>query len=123
VSPLPPVDPERNRELMAERMGWPTEALEVCRRLEKAFPRWMVFWASGGLPVAPEPGYRAILKQHRRTTKLYAPTADWLEAALEGRGEAARARRREHDPEGLCPPLAGRRGPVTGGRGRGAAAF
>jgi hypothetical protein len=82
VSGLPPVDPERNRELIAERMGWPAEALEVCRRLEKDFPRWMVFWTSGGLPVTPEPGYRAILEQRRHTTKLYAPTAVAIEAKL-----------------------------------------
>lgn len=82
MNPLPPVDPELNREVMAERMGWPAEALEVCRRLENDFPRWMVFWAIGGLPVAPDPGYRAILQQHWRTTKLHAPTAEGLEAAL-----------------------------------------
>jgi len=43
VSTLPPVGPElawRNRQVIAERLGWPAGALEACEAIELAHPDW-----------------------------------------------------------------------------------
>ena len=43
---LPP-GPElagRNRQLIAERIGWPEGAVELCEEIEQAHPDWSVFW-------------------------------------------------------------------------------
>jgi hypothetical protein len=37
--------PERNRALIAERCGWPAGAVDECRRLEREFLGWVVYWA------------------------------------------------------------------------------
>jgi len=79
---LPPVDPEKNRALIAERLGWPDGALEACRKLEAEFPAWMVFWTKGGLPRDPNPGYRAVTWNARRRGYAYGKTAEELGAAL-----------------------------------------
>lgn len=83
MSPLPPVDPELNRQLIAERLGWPDGALAECTALEGDYPRWLVFWTKGGLPWTPDAGYRAILNWHRHRGELYAPTAAELRDVLE----------------------------------------
>lgn len=75
--PIEP-DPELNRRLVAKRLGWPDGAVEACREIEKEFPRWMVFWTRGGLPIVPEPGYRAKLNQHGWNAELFAPDAETL---------------------------------------------
>jgi hypothetical protein len=77
MSTLPPPDPERNRQLVAERLGWPPEALKACRDLEAQFPRWMVFWTNGAT-TGTEPGYRASLQQHGHKAELYASTTEDL---------------------------------------------
>jgi hypothetical protein len=51
--PRPPSTAERNRELIAERVGWPTGAIDVCRRIENDFPGWAVWWS----PANPITGY------------------------------------------------------------------
>ncbi|MFB4314362.1 hypothetical protein [Actinomadura sp. 21ATH] len=56
---LPPVAPERNREILAERLGWPDGALEACRELEQRHPGWSLWYDIGGLPASPVPRYRA----------------------------------------------------------------
>lgn len=56
---LPEVDPERNREVLAERLGWPIGAVEECRAVEAEEPSWNVWWVPGGLPSQPEPGFTA----------------------------------------------------------------
>lgn len=79
---LPPVDPELNRELIAERSGWPDGVIDVCRRLEADYPAWILFWTNGGLAVTPHPGYRALLRAHLISAELYASTADEMRAQL-----------------------------------------
>lgn len=93
MSALPPVDPDRNRRLLAERLHWPEGALAQCQALEADFPDWIVFWTSGGLPRNPDPGYRASLMRHNETCELYAVTIDELR-------EMVRAAQREapHGP-------------------------
>lgn len=82
MSALPPPDPEENRRLIAERLRWPTGALEACAAIEQEFPAWMVWWNDGALPVAPLPGYRASLLLHGHRAELYASTADELRAQV-----------------------------------------
>jgi hypothetical protein len=82
VSALPPADPKLNRQLIAERLGWPEGALAECDALEEAFPRWSVFWTRGGLPWTPNPGYRGSLRMHNNRWELFAATADELRAKL-----------------------------------------
>lgn len=69
TSPLPPVDPEKNRRLIAERLGWPRTALAACVEIENDYPGWVVFWTRGGLERDRDPGYRAFINIHgwRRT--------------------------------------------------------
>jgi hypothetical protein len=50
---------ERNRELLAGRLGWPDGALRACRELERQYPCYRATWTDGGLRPDPEPGYRA----------------------------------------------------------------
>jgi hypothetical protein len=43
MSALPPVGPElawRNRQIIAERLGWPAGALAACEAIELAHPAW-----------------------------------------------------------------------------------
>lgn len=82
MTALPPVDPVKNRELIAERMGWPAGALVDCIAIEREFPEWMVWWVRGGLPWTPHVGYRASLRMHAHEAELYASTADELRAQV-----------------------------------------
>lgn len=34
----------RNLRLLAERLGWPPDALKVCIAVEDAHPNWWAFW-------------------------------------------------------------------------------
>lgn len=80
---LPPVDPELNRQLIAERLGWPTGALEACLALEAAYPRWIVHWTSGGTPACPDAGYRALVQTRRDGRYVaFSVTAEGLRDAL-----------------------------------------
>jgi hypothetical protein len=53
--PLPPHVQERNREIVAERLGWPDEALGACREIEAGAAGWYCWWTP--LPW-PDPGFR-----------------------------------------------------------------
>lgn len=65
-------DPELNRRLVAERLGWPEGAAEACRELERDFPEWMVFWSRGSYPEPSDRGYRAVLQRHNHHVQLLA---------------------------------------------------
>lgn len=82
MSPLLRPDPARNRQLIAERLGWPEGSLEKCTALEEEFPNWTVYWTVGGTPQDPNPGYRASLRMHRHSSELYAPTDAGLREQL-----------------------------------------
>ncbi|AGL19478.1 hypothetical protein [Actinoplanes sp. N902-109] len=91
-------DPERNRELVAQRLGWPDGALNNCRALEAEFPDWSVFWTNGGLPKDQQPGYRAMTREMYSTSLTscrehlyeYRATLGELRTALAARSLPAR---------------------------------
>ncbi|MEV4708993.1 hypothetical protein [Actinoplanes sp. NPDC049316] len=72
----------RNRQLIAERAGWPDDALPGCLELEAEFPGWVVYWSRGGLPHAPEPGFRAFTTVGWRKFDAYGETAQALRERL-----------------------------------------
>lgn len=86
---MPPVDRERNREVIAERLGWPYGALAACRELEACHPGWSVVFNTGGLPSQPEPAYVAYLAEpwHGYRPRLAAPTAAELDALIAAEDE------------------------------------
>lgn len=48
--PLRPPGPglaAHNRRVLAERLGWPAGAVEVCERVDAAHPGWHTNWSSG----------------------------------------------------------------------------
>jgi len=76
---------ERNRELISKRLGWPPGALECCRRLEKAWPRFQVWWAKSDTLENRGPGYRANWLQGERQhgdRTLFARTAQEMHQIL-----------------------------------------
>lgn len=82
-----PIKPDRmrNRELIAERFGWPADGLPACLALEEEFPRWIVFWSKGGRGASPKRGYRARSVEavgHRSRVELFGETPEQLRAAL-----------------------------------------
>ena len=86
------VDPDLNRRLIAERYGWPDDALAQCILLEGAArarelerqeqnpewraPAWLVYWGRGPFGQPPQLGYRAVTwvqDQHgHRKVELFA---------------------------------------------------
>jgi hypothetical protein len=59
---LHPPGPEpavRNRRIIAERLGWPAGAVEVCEQMEQESPGWWATWVSGGGLTWKEPGFSA----------------------------------------------------------------
>lgn len=82
MSALPPVDPERNRRLIAERLGWPDGALEAVVQLEQAHPEWNIWWTRGGLPLGAPAGYRASLRRHGHHCEPHGATLDDLRVQL-----------------------------------------
>lgn len=78
MTALPEPDPMRNRELIAERLGWPEDGLAACLTLEADFPRWMVYWTKGDLPASPRRGYTARHGQ----VEVFGETPDELRTAL-----------------------------------------
>ena len=81
----PDPDRLRNREVLAERLGWPADGLPACLALEAEFPRWIVSWTKGGLPASPRCGYRARSVEavgHRARVELFAETPEELRAEL-----------------------------------------
>ena len=85
--PLPPVDPERNRELLAERLGWPDGAVDACRQVEAGHPGWHVWWSQnpwrrdGGVPAGPAYG-ATHADWHRGEPSLYATAPDGLASLI-----------------------------------------
>ena len=51
---LPPEVQERNREIIAERLGWPAGAVSNCRQVEAGRPRWYCWWTPD---LQPGPGF------------------------------------------------------------------
>lgn len=81
--PLPPAVQERNRKLIAARLGWPDGALDACRQLEAARPGWYAWWSrnpwrrDGKVPPGPAFG-AARVDAHGGEPSLYAATPDAL---------------------------------------------
>ncbi|MBT2541975.1 hypothetical protein J7E99_14990 [Streptomyces sp. ISL-44] len=99
---LPKVDPELNRELIAQRLGWPEGAVEESRAVEAEEPGWQVWYVIGGLPSEPEPGFTARQAEGPYSNeRLFAASA----------AELLRAIRRERPH----PPITGFRGPPIWG--------
>jgi hypothetical protein len=90
-NPLPAGMAERNRAVIAERLGWPDGALEACQDLEQRHPAWHVTYVLGGVPSAPTPGYRAYLRDPylRPDQAQFAATPDEM-SALINRADQAR---------------------------------
>lgn len=44
-TPQPSAMAERNREVLAERLGWPDGAVEATRQIERDFPGWVAWWS------------------------------------------------------------------------------
>lgn len=90
MSELPDFDPERNRDLIAERMEWPDGAVDACRQLEREFPAWTVYWVSGKLPSSPRKGYQAIFDDHHhRFSRAFGETPEELRENLAAAGDPA----------------------------------
>jgi hypothetical protein len=73
----------RNRRIIAERMGWPDGAIEVCEKLDLEFPGWHcnywaedVGWSKKGWYARPW-GWRRGQKE-----KLFGDTVEELRAKL-----------------------------------------
>jgi hypothetical protein len=76
MGPLDKATQEQNRELIAQRLGWPDGALDATRDLEARFPGYSVWWGSGRV-TDPRPGYYAIRAgDYGRGPTLYAVDAD-----------------------------------------------
>lgn len=75
-------DPMRNRQIIAERLGWPADGLPACLALEAEFPRWVCYWVKGDLPREPRRGYRAMTTIGTRKRELFGETPEQLRAAL-----------------------------------------
>jgi hypothetical protein len=81
MEPIQPEVIERNRELIAERLGWPAGALEAVRQLEAQHPGYSVFWGKGRVS-DPRPGFYAMRGEGFRRRTFYGATAANLSAAL-----------------------------------------
>lgn len=75
----------RNRELIAERLGWPDDALIACLAIEQEYPQWAVYWDNGQLPASPGRGYRAFALVRNRSYQAFGETPEQLVEALTGR--------------------------------------
>ena len=90
--PLPPVDREHNRELIAGRLRWPDGTLDACRQLEAGHPGWYAWWSrnpwrrDGQVPPGPAYG-AASADAHCGEPSLYAATPGALAPLI---AEAAR---------------------------------
>jgi hypothetical protein len=79
VSDEPPgVDPEKNRRILAERMGYPDGALSACIAIEDEFPRWIVYWTKGASPGKPAGFYAFRSGPWATQQHLYGRTPDEL---------------------------------------------
>lgn len=85
---LSPEQIARNRALIAERGGWPADALGHCLALESDHPDWRVHYVKGGLGLYPDPGYCAVREDWQgRPHSLYAATPAELAALIEYLGD------------------------------------
>lgn len=84
MSPLPPVDRARNRQLIAERLDWPDGALDACIAIENDHPQWAVYWVSGTTVSEPRRGYRAVAQVRWRIARAFGETPEELREAIEG---------------------------------------
>lgn len=74
VTRLDSADPERNRELLAQRMGWPLGALDECREFEREFTGWYAWWSPAHGGYGASPAYGLFIRQRTH----YSPTAEGL---------------------------------------------
>lgn len=83
--PLHPHGPElgqRNRRILAERLGWPDGAVEACESVDDEHPGWHTTWAAGNDQRA-RTGYYAT-RRGDRGSWVYGATTDELAAAIGG---------------------------------------
>ena len=78
---------ERNREILAERAGWPAGTLEACRDLEHRHPGWHCWWSArpwrrdGDVPDGA--AFGAAPHSRGLADSLYATTPDELRHLIE----------------------------------------
>jgi hypothetical protein len=83
MSALPPVDPELNRRVIAERLDWPAGAADACEAIERDYPRWSAFWVAGDLPPwSARRGYRAVAQRHWVDVHAFGETPEKLRAEI-----------------------------------------
>jgi hypothetical protein len=91
----------RNRQVIAERTGWPDGALQTCERLDAEHPGWFVYWMpANDIRGWERPaGYNGALVSERAwlQVEVFAETVDELEeqfADMDARIEAYEMERR-----------------------------
>ena len=90
--PLPPVGPElawRNRQVLAQRLGWPAGALEACEAIELQHPDWHPSYCQANTtPGFESPaGFYATRRHARRgEPRAYGADAVALRQAIQERG-------------------------------------
>jgi hypothetical protein len=73
---------ERNRELLAERCGWPDGALDAVRDIEARYPDYFAWWTAQGYP-DPVPGYGAARREQLTPQSVHGATPEKLAEAIE----------------------------------------
>lgn len=85
---------EKNRELLAERGGWPPEALATVRQLERRHPGWHCWWTprpwrkDGNVPDGPAYGADRA-RRAQAGGALYAATPGELAEMIEADGSCS----------------------------------
>ena len=77
----PPGMAEHNRDIVAERLGWPDEAVEACRETEAGAPGWHCWWTPSPWPdpgFAPAYGAAQIERRPLTAPNLHARSPDEL---------------------------------------------
>lgn len=74
----------RNRQIIAERAGWPEGVLEACEETERRFPGWRVWWlAENRYPGWERPAcFWAVREAIRGHHEVFAPDAAALEQEI-----------------------------------------
>jgi hypothetical protein len=62
---------ERNRELLAERLGWPAGTIEACRSIEARCPGYAAWWSEGDMSTPEGAPYAARVKGARSADRTY----------------------------------------------------
>lgn len=76
---------EKNRTILAERLGWPDGALADVRRLEAEHEGYRVWWADRNWPANYGSGYYAERYKSRSmdtSRRLFGATPDELDAKI-----------------------------------------